>query len=71
MASYQGFVQRRGRHVTQCEGWWLLAGASGFTGQTGASGQTGLTGGLRLWRSTEMSIDMADCQSFALRRTGI
>ena len=55
MASYQGFVQRWGRHVTQCEGWWLLAGASGSTGQTGASGQTGLTGGLRLWRSTETS----------------
>ena len=71
MASYQGFVQRWGRHVTQCEGWWLLAGASGSTGQTGASGQTGLTGGLRLWRFNETSIDMAGCQSFALKMAGM
>ena len=62
-----------GADTRLCEGHGasLLAGASGSTGQTGASGQTGLTGESRLWRSTEMSIDMADCQSFALRRTGI
>ena len=62
----------KGRHVTQCEAFRLLAGASGLTGQTGASGQTGLTGGSRLWHSIEMYFkSRADCQRIAVRRAGM
>ena len=61
----------KGRHVTQCEAFRLLAGASGLTGETGASGQTGLTGGFRPWQSTPTYASMADHQSTALGRAGM
>ena len=61
----------KGRHVTQCEAFQLLAGASGLTGQTGASGQTGLTGEFSLWLFLVMYAIMASSQSFAQGRGGM
>ena len=52
--------------MTECEGWRLLAGASGSTGETGASGQTGLTGEFRLWLFTLMYACMWSPQSPAV-----
>ena len=54
--------------MTECEGWRLLAGASGSTGETGASGQTGLTGEFRLWLFSLMHACMWSPESPAQSR---